>query len=174
MFEACRKLGPAFASLAIAASVAACAAPSGVTDLGAFECKQISQRAEAKINWARVPEREIVIRNDAFSPMVMRLMQGRPYVIRVRNRDDQMHVMRAGAFFQNNAVVAVGVEGKRADETCITAISIPARQSAEIRLVAITDGTYDYGDETFLPAFYTAGNANGVIIVEERRETASY
>ena len=86
MFEACRKLGPAFASLAIAASVAACAAPSGVTDLGAFECKQISQRAEAKINWARVPEREIVIRNDAFSPMVMRLMQGRPYVIRVRNR----------------------------------------------------------------------------------------
>ncbi len=173
MFQACRKLGPAFMGLSVVASLAACAAPSGVSDILALDCKQISKTAEAKINWARVPEREIAIRNDAFSPMVMRLMQGRPYVIRVRNCDDSTHVFRAGKLFQENAVVAVGVEGKRADETCISAITIPPRQSAEIRFVAITDGTYDYADEFFLPSFFKTGVASGAIVIEERRETAS-
>lgn len=174
MFEACRKLGPALAGLALAASLSACAGPTGVSELGAAECKQISKQAEAKINWARVPEREIVIRNDAFSPMVMRLMQGRPYVLRIRNRDDQMHVFRAGSLFERNVVVAAGVEGQRAEQTCFTAISIPPRQSAEIRFVAITDGTYDYADEILLPKIFSVGAANGVIVIEERRETASY
>ena len=82
--KSCRKLGRHIlnfgAAIAAVTLMAACAAPSGVTEFTAANCKQISKRAEAKINWARVPEVEIRIRDGEFSPMVTRLQQGRPYV----------------------------------------------------------------------------------------------
>ncbi len=159
------------AALAVTA-LAACAAPSGVSNFGVAQCKQISQRAEAKINWARVPEVEIRVRDGEYSPMVTRLQQGRPYVLRIRNRDDSLRVFRAKDFFERNAVIAVGVEGVRADNTCINAVSIPARQSAEIRIVAITDGTFEFEDNALLLPYVFSGGASGVIVVDERRETA--
>lgn len=160
-------------AVALAVAVlAACAAPSGVSNFGVAQCKQISQRAEAKINWARVPEIEIRVRDGEYSPMVTRLQQGRPYVLRIRNRDDSLRVFRAKDFFERNAVIAVGVEGVRSDHTCINAVSIPARQSAEIRVVAITDGTFEFEDNALLLPFVFSGGASGVIVIDERRETA--
>ena len=153
-------------------TLAACAMPSGVSSFGVAECKVLSKRAEAKINWARVPERELRIRDGEYSPMVMRLKQGRPYIIRIRNRDDKLRVFRAPRFFENNAVVAIGLEGERADTTCINAISIPSRQTAEIRVVAITDGTFEFEDNVILLPYVISAGPSGVIVVEERRETA--
>ncbi len=156
----------------VAGALGACAASNGVTVAGISECKQISKRAEAKINWARVPQIDMRIRNDEFEPMVMRLRQGRPYIIRIRNRDTEPHVFRAPEFFKQNAVVAIGVEGVRADENCVYAVAIPARESAEIRMVAITDGTYEYEDNSILLPFIMSSGPSGAIVIEERRETA--
>lgn len=172
----CRNLGRHFLNWGAAAiavtALAGCAADSGVSNFAAADCKQISKRAEAKINWARVPEIELRVRNGEFSPMVTHLKQGRPYVIRIRNRDDEMRVFRARDFFVKNAVIAVGVEGVRAENTCINAISIPARQSAEVRMVAVTDGTFEFEDNQLLVPLVFSGGPGGAIIVEERRETA--
>lgn len=172
----CRKLGRHViglgTALAAVSFLAACAAPSGVADFAATGCKQISKRAEAKINWARVPEIEIRIRDGEYSPMVTRLQQGRPYVLRIRNRDDSLRVFRARDFFSENAVIAAGVEGERADQTCIVSVSIPSRQSAEIRIVAITDGTFEFEDNALLLPFVFSAGPSGAIVIEERRETA--
>lgn len=159
------------AAIAVMA-LSACAMPSGVSNFAMAECKQISKRAEAKINWARVPEIEIRVRNGEYSPMVTRLQQGRPYVLRIRNRDDSLRIFRAKQFFENNAVIAVGVEGVRADDTCINAISIPARQSAEVRMVAVTDGTFEFEDNAVLLPYVFSGGPSGAIVIDERRETA--
>lgn len=164
------KLGLAFGAIAL---LAACAPNEGVSTFAAHECKQISSRAEAKINWARVPEVELRVRNGEYSPMVMRLKQGRPYILRIRNRDTEQRVFRARDFFLQNAVLAVGVEGKQADATCIHSVTIPARQTAEIRMVAITDGTYEYEDNLILVPWVLSGGPSGAIIIEERRETAA-
>lgn len=159
------------AMLAVTA-LAACAGPTGVSNFSVAECKQLSKRAEAKINWARVPERELRIRDGEYSPMVMRLKQGRPYIIRIRNRDDERRVFRAPDFFEKNAVVAIGIEGVRAETTCIQAVSIQPREAAEIRVVAITDGTFEFEDNPILLPYVMSTGPSGVIVVEERRETA--
>ena len=158
--------------LAATALLGACAGPSGFSTLGAAECKQISKRAEAKINWARVPQIELRVRDGAFSPMVAHMKQGRPYILRIRNRDDKVRIFRAGDFFEKNAVIAAALEGQRVPETCIRAVSLPPRQTAEIRMVAITDGTYEYEDNFILLPFVMSAGPSGAIIVEERRETA--
>lgn len=152
--------------------LAACAGQSGVSNFNVADCKMLSNRAEAKINWARVPERELRVRDGEYSPMVMRLKQGRPYIIRIRNRDDERRVFRAPSFFEQNAVVTIGVEGERAATTCVNAISIPARQTAEVRVVAITDGTFEFEDNAILLPYIMSAGPSGVIVVEERRETA--
>jgi len=157
--------------LAVSA-LAACAAPSGVAGFVTSGCKQISKKAEAKINWARVPEIEIRVRNGEYSPMVTRLQQGRPYVLRIRNRDDSLRVFRARDFFKNNAVIAIGVEGQRAEDTCVASVSIPSRQSAEIRMVAVTDGTFEFEDNIILLPFVLSAGPSGAIVIDERRETA--
>lgn len=176
IMRACRNLGRHFlnwGAVAIAVTaLAGCAADSGVSTFAAADCKQISKRAEAKINWARVPEIELRVRNGEYSPMVMSLKQGRPYVLRIRNRDDETRIFRARDFFVKNAVIAVGIEGVRVEETCINSVTVPPRQSAEIRMVAVTDGTYEYEDNSLLLSFVFSGGPGGAIIVEERRETA--
>ena len=172
----CRKLGRHTLSIATAivavSYLGGCAASSGVAEFVANDCKQISKRAEAKINWARVPEVEIRVRNGEFSPMVTRLQQGRPYVLRIRNRDDGSRVFRAGDFFAHNAMIAIGVEGVRAEETCVTSVTIPSRQSAEIRMVAVTDGTFEFEDNAILLPFVFSAGPSGAIVIDERRETA--
>ncbi len=160
-----------WASLASALMVlSACAtAGGGVTGAIVGECAKVDDKAVKYINWARVPEVEIRIRNGEFSPMVVRLRQGWPYVLKIRNRDHQERTFKAGEFFQRVAMIKATVAGKDEDLTCLSAVVVPARQTAELKLVAVTDGYYEYED-TLLPIpglFSTA--PNGVIIIEERK-----
>ena len=106
------------------------------------------------------------IRQNEYSPMVIRLRQGWPYVI--RNRDDHGHVLQANTFFSRVAVIKTTIAGKVKEETCYGAIYVPAKQTAELKLVAVVDGYYDYEDShLFISSAFSLGR-NGVIIVEER------
>jgi hypothetical protein len=113
----------------------------GVSSIGP-ECQKIDPQALKYINWTRVPEVNVRIRQDEFSPMIIRLRQGWPYVIRIRNRDDQ--VFRAYDFFSKVAVVGTTIGGEKEDITCYGAIVIPARTTAKISLVAAVDGCYEF------------------------------
>ena len=135
-------------------------------------CKQISAKARAKINWARVPVVEVAVRNDEFEPMIFRLKQGRPYVLRLRNRDFEEHEFYAPEFFRQNAMVTIAVDGQRFDETCVQSVTIPPRQTAEVRMVAIVDDRYEFYDNPLPFPVLSAAIPGGVIVVEERRDLA--
>ena len=93
-----------------------------------------------------MPVVNVRIRQNEYSPMVIRLRQGWPYVIRTRNRDDHGHVFQANTFFSRVAVIKTTIAGKVKDETCYGAIYDPAQQTAKLKLVAVVDGYYDYED----------------------------
>ena len=148
--------------------LAGCTAPIGVSGY-ISQCAEVDDKAVKYINWARVPEVDIRIRNAEFEPMVVRMRQGWPYVLRIRNRDHETRVFKAHEFFRRVAVLKATVAGEEQDFTCFGAVSLPPRQSAEIRLVALTDGYYEYEDSLIpIPAMFSSG-PNGVIIIEERR-----
>ena len=153
---------------AAALLLAGCVSPSGVLP-SPYRCTEVNENAVKYINWAQVPEVNIRIRHGEFSPMVLRLRQGWPYVLRIRNRDHQARVFKAMDFLSKIAVIKTTVAGVEDDTTCMAFISIPARETVELRLVAVTDGYYEYED-AFLPwpgVFSTA--PNGIIIIEERK-----
>ncbi len=138
-------------------------------DLGEDECAVVSPKALKKVNWTRVPEVNMRIRNDEFEPMIVQMTQGWPYTFRIRNRDDRAHTFNAKAFFKNIAMVRVTVDGKRQDETCFASLEIPAHTTAEMQLVAAVDGHFEFQDNWLPASSFISGGADGVIVIEERR-----
>ncbi len=137
--------------------------------LSAQDCASVPQEDLNKVNWTRVPEVNMRVRNGEFQPMFVQLKQGWPYVFRIRNRDDEAHTFNASEFFSAMAVTRITVAGKRWEDTCVSSITVPPRETAELRLIAAIDGHYEFED-TWLPALgLGAATASGVIVVEERR-----
>ncbi len=154
--------------LAVAFLLSACVSPAGVTGF-ALSCSEVSEKAVKRINWTQVPEVDLRIRHGEFSPMVVRLRQGWPYVFRIRNRDDRGHAFKAYNFFSNVAVIQTSIGGRIDDTTCYGALWIPAHQTAEIRMVAAVDGHYEYDNQVLSFLAGIAGGPDGVIIIEERK-----
>ncbi len=154
---------------AVALLVAGCTVtPDMIGFLAPSSCAKINQKAVKFINWTRVPVVNVRIRQNEYSPMIIRLRQGWPYVIRIRNRDDYGHVFQANTFFSRVAVIKTTIAGEVKEETCFGAIYIPAQQTAELKLVAVVDGYYEYTDSYLsISSAFSLGH-DGVIIIEER------
>ncbi|NQV84557.1 MAG: hypothetical protein HQ494_12125 [Rhodospirillales bacterium] len=164
-------LARSFLLLAVSLLLSACVSPFGVTErvFGCNEGDLVKTEAVKYINWTKVPVVNVRIRHDEFSPMVVRMRQGWPYVLRIRNRDNEAHSFKAYDFFKNVAVIQSSVQGEVIDNPCLLALWIPARETAELRMVASVDGYYEFED---LPFFALAGFSSGpqgVIIIEERK-----
>jgi hypothetical protein len=162
------EMARSFLLLAVLFLVSACVSPFGVTS-SVNSCAEVSEEAVKRINWTKVPVVNVRIRHDEFSPMVVRMRQGWPYVFRIRNRDDEGHAFKAYEFFKNVAVIHSSIDGEELDNPCIGALWLGPRQTAELRLVAAVDGYYEFEDLPFfaLTGFYDG--PQGVIIIEERK-----
>ena len=154
---------------AVIVLLGACTVLPGVSSGPAgSDCQTVDAKALKYINWTQVPEVNVRIRQDEFSPMIIRLRQGWPYIIRIRNRDDDNQVFRAYKFFSKVAVIQTTIDGQKEDITCYGAVVIPARTTAEIRLVASVDGHYEFENSYFSLLSGFQGLPTGVIIIEER------
>ena len=98
---------------AVALLLAGCTVtPDMVGFLAPSSCAKIEQKAVKFINWTKVPVVNVRIRQNEYLPMVIRLRQGWPYVIRILNRDDYGHVFQANTFFSRVAVIKTTIAGK--------------------------------------------------------------
>ena len=153
--------------LAAAFLLSACVSPGDIIN-PVFGCEEVNPEALKRVNWTRGPEINVRIRHDEFSPMVIRMRQGWPYVFRLRNRDHTGHTFWADSFFRRVAVIRKSVGGEVEEQPCFGSVWVPPRQTVEMRLVAVVDGHYEFEDN---PVFFLGGftdGPNGVIIIEER------
>ena len=141
-----------------------------ITDYNNDTCAVVSPKALKQVNWTRVPEINMRIRNDEFEPMIVQMTQGWPYTFRIRNRDGRAHSFNAKNFFKNVAMIRITIDGKRQDKTCFASLKIPAHTTAEMQLVAAVDGHFDFHDNWLPAQSLISGGADGIIIVEERRK----
>ncbi len=135
---------------------------------GERKCATIAEEDARQVNWTRVPEVNMRVREGEFEPMIVQLKQGWPYIFRIRNRDDKPRVFAADDFFAKMAVLRITIDGKRQDDTCVRRITVPARTTAELRLVAARDGRYEFEDTPMPVVGLFSKGASGLIVVEER------
>ena len=67
-----------------------------------------------------------------------------PTVLRLFNGDRKVWTFRAKAFFRASAVVRIDYDGRRMDETCISAIKIGPLKGAEIQIVPLRRGEFPF------------------------------
>ena len=144
----------------------ACALQQGTHSFLARNCVEDARERIQAADWSKAEIISLRIRQSSFNPMIIGLKQNRPYVIRINNGDDSIHVFRAGEFFRSVALAKVEVDGFDSEDHCITAVSIDGGETAEIQLVAVRDGRYEFDDNPLLVPWVLIPGAVGIIYIE--------
>jgi hypothetical protein len=87
---------------------------------------------------------------DVFEPQFLAIKKGNPYILKVENTDSDFHSLSGYDFFADMAIAKIVNAGVKSDLTCISAVTIPEKKSAEIHFVAAKSGQYELEDNAFL------------------------
>lgn len=147
-------------------ALAGCAYHQGVNTLVTSRCVADAEQRVQEADWSQAKLVSLRIRQGEFSPMVLNLRVEQPYVLRITNGDDTSRVFRAAEFFENVALARVDVAGSVADESCIAAVVIGPRQTADVLFVTVRDGRYQFADNRVLSSLFDLGHPMGVIYVQ--------
>lgn len=131
-------------------------------------CAFYPETKVGSVNWDTARSRSMRIRQGEYWPMITEFTAEQPYVLRIANADLQDRTFRASAFFDSVAVGLVRVGNRDYDTTCLSAITIGPRETAEIWFVAKRDGRYEFEDQ-LVPYFFSQG-ASGVIHISNARK----
>ena len=153
------------AAVSAAVAAAACTTPDLDRYWSSDACREDAIQYVEGIDWARARIVSIRIRQGEYDPLIIRLLQDQPYVFRIINRDDDFRDFSAVEFFDAVAVDNVSINGVDTGESCISTVTVPPMQTAELRLVAVRDGRYEFEDQPLpLPGLVSWGGS-GVISI---------
>jgi len=130
-------------------------------------CVDYPKTRVGSVNWDTARPVNMRIRQGEYWPMVLGFIAERPYVLRIANADSSDRMFRASGFFDSIALGLVRVEGRDYETTCLSAITIGPRETAEIWFVAKRDGRYEFEDQ-LVPYLFSQG-ASGVIHISYAR-----
>ena len=133
----------------VASALWACAYSEGVYILNVC-LEDLSVHAKGG-DWseARVVDVDIV-NGGEFSPAYIRFYQNEAHILRIRNTDNRLRLFRAPKFFRSIAIGKLTVGDREYAERCIRAINVPPNSVAEIYMVPIDQGKYDFDDDPTL------------------------
>ncbi len=112
-------------------------------------CEELAKRAKAA-NWAQAETIDITISEDRFSPLNLMLRRGRPYILRIANTDKVVHSFGSRAFFQSVATAKIVFGGEVSAKTCVPAIHVAAKGTAELHVVPEVRGDFEVEDNVGL------------------------
>ena len=79
-----------------------------------------------------------------FLPGTLVMKANSPTVLRLFNGDREVRTFRAREFFRSSAVVRIVYDGRRMEETCISAIKIGPLKGAQIQFVPLRQGEFPF------------------------------
>ena len=118
------------------------------------------------VDWETATVREIVIDDNEFTPALVHFHPRSPSVIRLVNKDDRSHALKARKFFRSVQVVAVGDGNPAPLDACMTAVAVPALGTLDVRVVTGEPDSYDYETDFLMTYTIPVGVHHGVISVQ--------
>ena len=141
----------------VALGLSACNFLEGIDlSLSRIGCAVFPETKVGAVNWDTAWSVNMRIRQGEYRPMVLGFTAERPYVLRIANADDSDRMFRASGFFDSVAVGLVRVGGRDYETTCLSAVTIGPRETAEIWFVAKRDGRYEFEDQ-LVPYLFSQG-----------------
>lgn len=159
------RLWRALLAVAMAAAVAACARSEGPAVLNV--CWDDHAPLAKGADWSKARLVDVaMVRGGEFDPSFIKLKLEEPHVLRIANTDTRPHLFRAPALFRAVAVDRVAVGATEYPERCLSAVTVPAKSVAEIRLVPVRQGSFEIDDGPLLVTLWFPFERNfGFVVV---------
>ncbi len=110
----------------------------------AISCDAATRLNLQALDWANAKRLDIHIRQARFLPGTLVMKVNSPTVLRLFNGDRKARTFGAKEFFRASAVVRIDYDGRRLDETCITAIKVGPLKGAQIQIVPLRQGDFPF------------------------------
>ena len=95
-------------------------------------------------DWEAAKTVEIRIRQNEFSPTIIRLRQGEPYIMLVENRDDITHMLVAEEFFKTVAIHKILSQTLEISKVNLIGLHLNPGEIKEIHFIPARDGWFDF------------------------------
>ena len=109
----------------------------------------------AAADWDKAQTIVIDMRQNTFTPAVVHLNQGRPYVLVLENRDDVTHLFAAKEFFRTTAIQKIVSDDEEEQVHRLSTVKVGPGEVKEVYLIPLRDGWYPF--EGADPGFSVAG-----------------
>ena len=152
------------AALAAALAVGACA-PMPRIPSPYVGCDEVPPDAFESVDWNAARRIDVSIRDGEFQPSLIRLFQGRPYVMRIQNRDRGARRFQSREFFKAVYIHSLTRPSGTYSVECPWGVRVSPGEVAEVRFVAARDGRYEYSDDV-LP-FVFGAIPDGIVLIEQ-------
>ncbi|MBT6094162.1 MAG: hypothetical protein HOH04_04725 [Rhodospirillaceae bacterium] len=97
-----------------------------------------------KADWNKATVIEETITDSRYESGLITLWHEKPYIIRVTNNDAGDRSFRAPLFFRDIAILKAVYNNKPVDAPCINAVALAPGAVAELHVVPLKKGDYDY------------------------------
>lgn len=123
-----------------------------------------SQKNKAKVvDWRSIDVVEETIEHEVYQEGLINLRVGKPYILRIHNKDNAIRSFRAPRLFYNSSVLKVVHDGKAILPTCLQAVAVEPKKTSEIYLVPLEAGYYDYHETVLEIPFMSEIMTNGSV-----------
>lgn len=154
------------AGMVVAVALAAASCTSGTYSVTLLQnCVEDPGKHLRGINWLEAEKIDVRIRDGELAPLTLRLSQGKPYVIRIQNRDDWTRRVHGEGFFEAIVVSRSAVGKNESKEPCISMVVVAPGETVEIEFVAVRDGRYPIEARSALRAPLFPGPGHGVVTI---------
>jgi|GEM_PF-2055044 len=106
-----------------------------------------------KADWSQATVIEETVKGDRYQEGYLSLWHNEPVIIRVTNEDAGERSFRAPEFFRDAAISKAVYQGKAVDTPCLNAITLAPGAVAELHVVPLKKGDYDYTETGFWVPF---------------------
>jgi hypothetical protein len=106
-----------------------------------------------KADWSQATVIEETVKGDRYQEGYLSLWHNEPVIIRVTNEDAGERSFRAPEFFRDVAISKAVYQGKAVDTPCLNAITLAPGAVAELHVVPLKKGDYDYTETGFWVPF---------------------
>ena len=102
-----------------------------------------------KADWTNATVVEEGVKDSFYQSGLMELTQNRPHILRITNNDDGLRSFRAPDFLRDAAILKAVYDKQSVEAPCLNAITMAPGKTAELHIVPLKAGGYDYYETVF-------------------------
>ena len=115
----------------------------GLDNIAKRYCAEENSLAQ-KVDWDNAGVVEEGIKNNLYEHGLITLWQNKPQIIKITNKDGVPRSFRAPEFLRDAALFQIIFNNEAHKEVCLNAVTLAPKSSAELHLIPLKKGTYDY------------------------------